>query len=275
MIVPVIKWAGGKRQLVPLLRKRMPRLYRRYYEPFLGGGALFFSLKPKDAIINDSNKQLINMYKYIKLCPGEIVKNLFKYQTMYNDLQTNSEQTKFYLTMRDNFNSFVLNNTFNIESASLFIFLNKAGYNGLYRVNKNGLFNVPSAHRTKLNIYDANNIYAVSKLLQNCCINCGDFEDACRTVKPKDFVFFDSPYYDTFDTYQAGGFSEADHLRLAKLFQKLSENGVYCLLPNNNCDFIKNLYKDYNIEVVPVTRMVNCDKNNRVGSEVIITNFKR
>lgn len=275
MIVPVIKWAGGKRQLLPLLKKRMPRSYRRYYEPFLGGGALFFNLKPKDAIINDSNKQLINMYKYIKLCPGEIAKNLSKYQTMYNNLQTNSEQTKFYLTMRDNFNSFVLKNTSNIESASLFIFLNKAGYNGLYRVNKNGLFNVPSAHRTKLNIYDADNIHAASKLLQNCCINCGDFEDACRTVKPKDFVFFDSPYYDAFDTYQAGGFSEASHVRLAQLFQRLSENGVYCLLTNNNCDFIKNLYKKYNIEVVSVKRMVNCDKNNRVGSEVIITNFKR
>ena len=125
MIVPVIKWAGGKRQLLPLLKKRMPRSYRRYYEPFLGGGALFFNLKPKDAIINDSNKQLINMYKYIKLCPGEIAKNLSKYQTMYNNLQTHSEQTKFYLTMRDNFNSFVLKNTSNIESASLFIFLNK------------------------------------------------------------------------------------------------------------------------------------------------------
>ena len=266
---------GGGRQLLPLLVKRMPHFYRRYYEPFFGGGSLFFNLKPENAIINDSNEQLINMYKCIKFCPDEIAKSLLNYQTMDNNLQTNPEQTKFYLTMRDRFNSFIIKNTFNIESATLFIILNKAGYNGLYRVNKNGLFNVPSAHRTKLNICDVNNIHAVSELLQKCCINCGDFEDACQTAKPKDFVFFDSPYYDTFGTYQAGGFSEADHLRLAKLLQKLSKNGVYCLLTNNNCYYIKNLYKDYNIEVIPVKRMVNCDKNNRVGSEVIITNFKR
>lgn len=275
MPIPVIKWAGGKRQLIPVLRNCIPRSYGNYYEPFFGGGALFFELLPQNAIINDSNRQLMNMYRYISSSSEEIIKYLSFYQDTYNNLQTNEEKTNFYYNMRGNFNSFVLKNISNIESASLFIFLNKAGYNGLYRVNKNGLFNVPSAHRTKLNIYDADNIQAVSKLLQNCRINCGDFEDACRTVKLKDFVFFDSPYYDTFDTYQAGGFSEADHLRLAKLFQNLSENGVYCLLTNNNCDFIKNLYKDYNIEVIPVKRMVNCDKNNRVGSEVIITNFKR
>ncbi len=274
MAVPVVKWAGGKRQLIAELRRHIPRAYGSYFEPFFGGGALLFNLKPKNAIINDSNKQLINMYKQIKLFPYEIIKHLLNYQDTYNSLQTADEKTAFYFKMRDTFNTFILNNVFDVQTASLFIFLNKAGYNGLYRVNKDGLFNVPPAHKEHLKLFDAKNIYEVSKLLQRCDVNCGDFEDACRTAKPRDFIFFDSPYYDTFDTYQAGGFSEKDHIRLARLFQKLSENGTYCLLTNNNCDFIKDLYKRYNINIVPVKRMINCDKNNRIGSEIIVTNFK-
>ena len=117
-------------------------------------------------------------------------------------------------------------------------------------------------------------MFNVSKALSKCEIYCGDFEYACKKAKANDFVFFDSPYYDTFDNYQANGFSKEDHLRLALLFERLTKKGVKIILTNNDCAFIKNLYDGYNIDVVEVKRMINCDGNKRVGKEVIITNFK-
>ena len=275
MAVPVIKWAGGKRQLLPEINKRLPKSYGKYYEPFFGGGALFFDLSPKKAVINDFNSQLINMYTQIKNVPDEVIQHLSKLQTAYNTYSSDEERTAYYFEKRTAFNQFITANTYTSESAALFIFLNKAGYNGLYRVNSDGLFNVPCAHRKILKAFESDNIYEVSKLLKDCIIKNGDFEKACKNVKAGDFVFFDSPYYDTFDTYQAGGFSEEDHIRLANLFAKLSDIGAYCILTNNDCDFIKGLYKSYNIDVVSVKRMISCDGSNRTGQEVIITNFKR
>ena len=135
------------------------------------------------------------------------------------------------------------------------------------------MYNVPSAHRKSINIYDNDNIAAMSEVLQKTKIMCGDFAKACEDTKKGDFVFFDSPYYDTFDTYQAGGFSEADHVRLFELFKDLSDKGVYCMMTNSNCEFIKDLYKDFDINVVDVKRMINRDGKNRVGKEVIVTNY--
>ena len=272
-VYPVIKWAGGKRQLLSEISSRLPNKFRNYYEPFFGGGALFFYLLPERALINDFNSQLVNVYRQIKSSPDEVISYLMIFQDCYNALTNDSDKTAFYFQKRDDFNSFILNDTFTVESASLFIFLNKAGYNGLYRVNRRGLFNVPPAHRKTLNVCEPENIYAVSNLLQNCKIKQGDFEEACSEAGCDDFVFFDSPYYDTFDSYQTGGFSDSDHIRLFKLFKKLSAAGTYCVLTNNDCNFIKNLYADFNVDVVQVKRMINCNSQKRTGSEVIITNF--
>ena len=275
MATPIIKWVGGKRQLLDKIKEKLPEKYETYYEPFFGGGAVFFEISPEKAIINDFNIQLINLYKQIQKQPKRVINYLIDYQNKYNSLSDIKEKDKYYLDVRDEFNNHISKKILNSKTAALFIFLNKSGFNGLYRVNAKGLFNVPSAHKKTLNTFDEENIYAVSNALKKCKIEQSDFESACENAKKGDLVFFDSPYYDTFDTYQAGGFSENDHIRLFNLFKKLSKNGVYCILTNSNTDFIKELYKDYNIEIVDVKRMINCDASKRTGTEVIITNFKK
>lgn len=272
---PVVKWAGGKRQLLDELTSRMPDKYGIYYEPFFGGGALFFAVQPEKAVINDFNSQLVNVYKQLQSNPDEVIKKLSKLQDKYNSYDNESDREKLYYDSRTRFNELISKNILNEESAALVIFLNKCGYNGLYRVNSKGGYNVPWSKRKTLNVFNEDNILGVSKQLKNTKILNGDFEVACKSAKRGDFVFFDSPYYDTFDTYQAGGFNEDSHRRLADLFKRLTDKGVYCMLTNSNTDFIKELYKDYNIEVVDVKRMINCNGKNRIGQEVIITNYDR
>ena len=271
---PVIKWVGGKRQLLSEIKARMPKEYGTYYEPFFGGGAHFFELQPKKAVINDFNDQLVNLYCQIKNDCQSVVAIIDQYQNTYNAFENKSEKLDYFYSLRKKFNEFLKSGSKSPESAALFIFLNKAGFNGLYRVNANGEFNVPSAHREKINAYQIENIQAASAALGKATILQGDFEAACQDAKEGDFVFFDSPYYDTFDTYQAGGFDEAAHRRLAALFKKLSDRGVKCMMTNSNTDFIKELYSEFNIEVVNVKRMVNCDATKRTGQEVIVTNYK-
>jgi DNA adenine methylase len=271
---PIIKWVGGKRQLLSEIKARMPKEYGTYYEPFFGGGALFFELQPEKAVINDFNDQLINLYQQIKDDCQSVIAIIDQYQNAYNAFENDSEKLDYFYSLRKQFNSFLKSNTKNPESAALFIFLNKAGFNGLYRVNANGEFNVPSAHRDKINSYQLENIQAASAALRKATILQGDFEAACKNAQPGDFVFFDSPYYDTFDTYQAGGFDEAAHRRLAALFKELSDRDVKCMMTNSNTDFIKELYSEFNIEIVNVKRMVNCDASKRTGQEVIVTNYK-
>lgn len=270
---PLVKWAGGKRQLIPTIRTMLPTEYKRFYEPFFGGGALFFCLTPKRATINDSNPYLMNMYLQTRDNAEDLINCLQKMEGRYNGFATDKERTDYYLAMRKEFNNCIDHNELSVYSASLLVFLNKAGFNGLYRVNAKGQYNVPSAHRTELHTYDRDNVLGVSEALRNTKILTGDFENACKGVRADDFVFFDSPYYDTFDTYQAGGFSESDHVRLFHLYERLNDKGAKIMLTNNDCEFIKNLYGKYRIKPVAVKRMINCDSKNRRGREVIITNY--
>lgn len=270
---PIVKWAGGKRQLLPVIKEMMPKNFGRYYEPFFGGGALYCELKPNDAVINDFNKQLINVYQQVKDDVNKVCAYLKTLESTYNECTDIADKDNMYYTIRSIFNSCIKGNIYDAASASRFIFLNKAGFNGLYRVNISGEFNVPPAHRKTIKLFDAKDIALLSEQLGKTRIMCGDFEKACMDAKEGDFIFFDSPYYDTFDTYQAGGFSEVDHLRLFGLFKKLSDKGVYCMLTNNDCDFIKYMYKNYNIKEVDVKRMINCDSKKRTGKEIIITNY--
>lgn len=264
---PIVKWAGGKTQLLDYLLPLIPQNINTYYEPFFGGGALYFAIRPERAIINDYNAQLMNLYDQVKNNLTNLKRQLTRLENQHID--TN----EYYSRIRDRYNNCLKNNELSLRSASLMLYLNKSGFNGLYRLNIDGLYNVPSGHRNEIKLYDRKNINDVSALLQNAILRCDDFEEACRDAQEGDFVFFDSPYYNTFDTYQAGGFSEEDHIRLKALFDRLTDRGVFCLLTNSNEDFIKDLYEDYNITIVNVKRMINCDGKKRTGEEVIITNY--
>lgn len=268
---PIVKWAGGKTQLLKEILPLIPNDIVRYYEPFVGGGAVFFALNPNNAHINDFNKQLINVYEQVKNNVDDLILHLEMMQKKHNRKNTNKQ--KHYLTVREAYNKNIIKNNLDLNTACEFIYLNKAGYNGLYRVNQKGLFNVPFSKKDIVSIYDEKNLRDCSELLGRTYISSGDFEQAIETAHNGDFVFFDSPYYKTFDTYQKGGFSEEDHIRLNRVFNELTERGVRCLLTNSAEQFIIDLYRNYNIRIVDVKRMINSDGKNRKGKEVIITNY--
>lgn len=268
IIKPIIKWAGGKRQLLIELRKRLPKKFNRYFEPFLGAGALFFDLQPQKAFINDFNHSLINLYQSCRDNSVELKNELQKLQDEFNSDLNKSE---YYYKKRIRYNQIINKDSY--EEAALFVFLNRTNYNGLYRVNSKGEFNVPFGQKLKVDLM-INRIDEIYQLLKNSIITEGDFELACLEAKKGDFVYFDPPYYNTFVNYQADGFSKDEQLRLFRLFVKLSSKGVYCMLSNSNNDFIKELYKDFNIEVVSVKRLISRNASLRISEEVIITNYE-
>lgn len=234
---------------------------------------MYFAVQPEKAIVNDANSQLVNMYVQLKNNPKEVLDSLHSMQDNYNFFEDGQKRELFYYDSRKRFNELISKGILNVETAVLVIFLNKAGYNGLYRVNTKGGYNVPWGKKKMLNAYNEENILGVAEQLQRSDILNGDFEKACKNAKKGDFVFFDSPYYNTFDTYQAGGFGEDSHRRLADLYRELTRKGVYCMLTNSNTDFIKDLYKDYTIEIVDVKRAINRDSTKRTGQEIIVTNY--
>ena len=264
---PIVKWVGGKTQLLEKLTALIPENFSgTYYEPFLGGAAMYLALDVKKAVLNDFNPQLINLYSQCKDQP-EALKSRLK------ELEASHDGTKeFYFARRSDFNACLAKNETSLESAALMLYLNKTCFNGLYRLNKKGQFNSAFGQKKTVTLFDEDNFDKVSEKMKSATLLTGDFEKACEDCQKGDLVFFDSPYYNTFDTYQKDGFSETDHRRLKALFDKLTKKGVYCILTNSNEDFIKNLYKGYNIEVVDVKRKINCNASNRTGQEVIITN---
>lgn len=283
---PIIKWAGGKRQLLERIIERLPKSFNSYYEPFIGGGAVLFGISDKlidkKVVINDVNEQLINLYSIIKNKPIEFMKTLSSYDNNHNG---SKNQKEFYFSMRDKYNDMILNssNYYDYEIASMMVYINKHCFNGLYRVNSKGLFNVPYNNKKGGSSYIKDNINSVSTFFNsvdskgNLSILLGDFEKAVENVELDDFVFFDSPYApikaDSFESYTKEGFSYEDHLRLANLFKKLSNKGVRCMLTNHNTELIRELYQDYYVEVVSVKRMINSDASKRNGEEVIVTNY--
>lgn len=267
---PLIKWAGGKRQLLPELVPRMPVYYRTYYEPFFGGGALALKLMPDRLVINDRNAALVNLYTCVRDHPDDLMAEMSSVMDTYQNLSDLDAKRAYYNNMRQEYNS---GSRTGVRAAVLLVFLNKAGFNGMYRVNSRNEFNIPFGKHESVKLFNRENFKAVSRLLQRADILCGDFENAVRSAGAGDFVFFDSPYYDTFDKYQPNGFSEGDHRRLAGVFRDLSQAGVKCMLTNSDTAFIRELYDDYRIETVDVRRSVNRDGNHRTGVEVIIRNY--
>lgn len=272
-IAPFVKWAGGKRQLLTQIKERMPKFYNKYYEPFVGGGAVIFEFLPQNAVINDINRALVNTYRQICNEPEVFLKVIYK---MDSDMWEDGK--KYYYSLRERYNEKLMKEEFDIELAALFVFINKHCFNGLYRVNRKGLFNVPY-NDSKRKSYDEENIRAISQYLKGVTILEGDFETACENAKERDFIFFDSPYAPlnptSFESYTQEGFDIESHKRLSRLFDNLTKRGCYCMLTNHNTKLIKELYsnKGYSLDIVSVKRMINSDASNRVGEEVIIYNY--
>ena len=270
-ISPVVKWAGGKRQLLERIEERLPPQFKNYYEPFVGGGAVLFGLQPKTATVNDINKELINLYRVIKDSPEQFLEQL-------QALDAENSTKEFYYQQRERYNCKLSANELDTELAVLFVWLNKHCFNGLYRVNSRGLFNVPYNNKNGATVSASpENVKAMSSYLQGVEIMQGDFEASVATAAAGDFIFFDSPYAPinatSFEDYTTEGFAEEEHRRLAKLFAELSNKGCYCMLTNHDVPLIRELYKDYNIEVVEVKRLINRNANSRTGTEVIIRNY--
>lgn len=272
-ITPFVKWAGGKRQLLSQIRERLPEKYNNYFEPFVGGGAVIFELLPEKALINDINKALINTYRQIANAPKEFLSAVNKL-----DSEIWEDGKAYYYSLREQYNDKLMLSEYDAELAALFVFINKHCFNGLYRVNGKGLFNVPYNNSRRTSV-DENAIMEISKYLQGVKIIDGDFEVACKDAKKGDFVFIDSPYAPlnptSFESYTKEGFDIESHKRLAKLYDELTVRGCYCMLTNHNTELINELYgnKGYKIDVVSVKRMINSDASNRVGEEVIICNY--
>lgn len=271
---PFVKWVGGKRQLLPEIEMMLPASFNTYYEPFVGGGALLFDAAPEKAVIGDMNATLIGTYKSIRDSKAALIRML---DTLTASHESAQDKKVFYNQMRERYNNEVLKNPDSLEVCALFIYLNKTCFNGLYRLNSKGKFNVPFNNREKINLYDDSNLDDIAEYLSHVVIFNGDFEETCKTAKKGDFVFFDSPYAplkpDSFEAYTKEGFSLKNHERLARLFKELTDKGVYCMLTNHNTELINELYKEYNKKTVQVKRMINSDASKRTGEEIIITNY--
>ena len=263
---PFVKWAGGKRNILSKLEKLFPKKINCYYEPFVGGGAIYFALeeKIKNAVLSDINSELITTYKIIKESPSELVKKLKKYASKHSKAQ-------YYLVRRRYPKNL-------LDVASRFLYLNKTCYNGLYRVNKRGEFNVPIGDYKNPAIEQRENILACNKKLRKAEILCGDFEKI--NPKKRDFVYFDPPYHPinntSFTKYTKVDFLKNEQIRLAQFIKKLSQSGVYIMLSNSKTKFVEDLYpkKDFKHYIVHVPRFVNCksDKRGKI-KELIITNY--
>lgn len=274
LLVPFLKWVGGKRQLMPEIRKILPKgvANRPYYEPFIGGGALFFDLQPKRAIINDYNEELINVYTVIRDNPNELIE----------DLKKHKNTAEYFYEIRAIDRQPLFNNLTKIERASRIIYLNKTCYNGLYRVNNAGEFNTPFGKYRNPNIVNEPVIRAVSKYLNSPQIQIlnGDYELILRDIPTNSFVYLDPPYHPTsessnFTGYVQGGWNEEDQLRLRDICNRLNDNGIEFVLSNSASDFIREIYSDYIIHIVQASRAVNSNpsKRGQVG-EFLIRNYE-
>lgn len=260
-IKPFLKWAGGKTQLIPELSKYLPVNYNRYIEPFIGGGALFFHLNPSNAIIADSNEELIITYKTLKESVEEVI----------SVLRTYRNEEEFYYEIR----AINPNTLTNIERSARLIYLNKTCFNGLYRVNKKGFFNVPFGKRSGA-FFNEEDLRNSSEFLQNTIIEHADYLKVLKKYAiTGDFVFLDPPYYPVgkysdFKRYTKEFFYHEDQVKLKNEFDRLVEMGCHVILTNSDHPVILDLYKDYEIKVIETKRMISSKANTRKGVDIIV-----
>lgn len=272
LVLPVVKWVGGKRQLLNEIEKCIPK-YTKYYEPFVGGGAVLFHLQPQKAVINDINSELINLYQVIKDNVEELI----------NDLVKHKNKSDYYYDIREwDRDKEKYNSLSSIEKASRIIYLNKTCYNGLFRVNRSGEFNSPFGNYKNPNIVNDSILRAVNIYFNkaNITFKCGDFEEAIKGIRKGSFVYFDPPYDPVsnsanFTGYDKGGFDRDEQMRLKNLCDRLDKRGIKFLLSNSATDFILELYQDYKIEIVKAKRVINSqgDKRGEVD-EVLVRNYE-
>lgn len=266
---PIVKWVGGKRQLMFELLKNMPENYNRYFEPFIGGGALFFELQPDNAYISDMNEELINLYKVVRDNVEELI----------TDLQKHDISKEYFMEIRNIDRTEEYKNWSNIQKASRFIYLNRTCFNGMYRVNSKGQFNVPFGHYKNPRIVDENNLINCSNLLQRTEIKHADFSDILKKVKKGDFVYFDPPYVplnetSSFTSYTKDGFDLDMQLSLRDVCDELDSMGVKFLLSNSDTQFVNELYENYNIKKVFASRQINANADGRGKiTEVLVRNY--
>jgi DNA adenine methylase len=272
LITPVVKWVGGKRQLLEAIQKRVPNKFGTYYEPFVGGGAVLFALQPRKAIVNDINSELINLYQVIKEDVDALITDLGKHrneaQYFYHIRELDRDKQKY-------------NDLTAVEKASRLIYLNKTCYNGLFRVNRAGEFNTPFGSYKNPRIVNATVLKAVSDYFRRAAVTfCNtDFETVLQDVQKGDFVYLDPPYDPVSDTasftgYDKGGFNRREQLRLKQVCDDLTRRGVQFLLSNSATPFIKELYREYRVEIIQAKRAINSDPDKRGAiDEVLVRNF--
>ncbi len=275
-IHPFVKWAGGKGQLLETIEKHLPTSFNRYFEPFVGGGALLFKLQPKSFSINDNNQELIAAYSCFcnDILFNELKRQLDEHESLHSE--------EYYYQIRDLDKDTNYGMLPSVNHAARLIYLNKACFNGLYRVNSKGYFNVPSGKKQKVICYDRKNFDDIRRFFKSrkYVITNLDFEEAVKNAKAGDFVYFDPPYdtledKNSFTSYSKDSFGKAEQIRLAKVYKELSNRGVYVMLSNHNTKFINELYQGFHINVVHAKRMINSNGDGRGEiEEVLITNYE-
>jgi DNA adenine methylase len=275
MIKPLLKWAGGKRQLNDALYNNIPASFEDYFEPFLGGASFLVNLYNhgiiNKAVVSDLNPELINFYSVIKYDPDEFIIRM-------GEMKLTNDRDTYYLN-RARFNEITGDAKFSLERSILFLYLNKHSYNGLWRVNSSSKFNVPYGKYKTVNMLDRDNLYNFSLMLKNIQIENLDFEICVDSTKRNDFVYFDPPYQplnktSSFTGYTYQGFNFNEQVRLYNVFMKLTGKGVKVMLSNSYSDEIRKLYSKFNIITVDAKRYINSVGTGRTGAkELIITNY--
>lgn len=288
---PFIKWVGGKSQLLEEIREKYPSKIEKYCEPFVGGGAVLFDIlskfKPSQILINDINKELINTYSQIKNnCEG-MISQLSEIQAIYKNHSV-EENKEFFYEKRARYNELKVNgnDAENLEKAVLFIFLNKTCFNGLYRVNSKGLFNVPFNSAKNPLLCDEENLRACSKLLQSVEMKVGDYKECKSFIDDKTFVYIDPPYRPltqtaAFTSYSENGFTDKEQIELGNFITEISNNGAMVLASNSdpknaneNDNFFDDLYSQFKIKRVSASRMINSKAKKRGAiNELLISNI--
>lgn len=267
---PIVKWVGGKRQLMFELLKNMPKSYNRYFEPFIGGGALFFELQSENAYISDINEELVNLYCVVRDNVDELIKDLSRHE--------NSKE--YFLKIRNIDRTEKYQEFSNIEKASRFIYLNRTCFNGMYRVNSKGEFNVPFGYYKNPRIIDENNLLNCSGLLKKTEIKCADFSKILDKVQMEDFVYFDPPYVplnetSSFTSYTKDGFDIDMQFKLRDVCDELDSMGVKFMLSNSDTKLVNELYANYDIKKVFASRAINANACGRGKiTEVLVKNYE-
>ena len=291
---PFLKWAGGKGQLIDAFDNMFPQelingKIKTYIEPFVGGGAVLFHIlqnyKIEKAYINDINKELINCYRCIKADVEEVIKPL---SILENKYLSSEDRAKYFYNVRERYNQIHLNGHYDYEKCADFIFLNHTCFNGLYRVNKEGKFNVPHGKYKNPLICDKENLRLCSQLLQKVEISFGDYRQALSNADKDSFVYFDPPYRplienNSFISYDKSGFDDNDQIELSQNYKKLDRQNCLLMLSNSdpkntneNDNFFDDLYKGFSIERVYAKRMINCQASKRGNiTEIVVMNYKR